>query len=115
MVLKRLKTLFHYNEILSKLEAAARAWFYGKLLLAAICEAVVNSGRFPPAESKTPAKEWSFWKELEISLLLVSMLVLGALDMGKMMGHLHRLPGVCANSKRGRLRTCNYFCVNSRS
>jgi hypothetical protein len=58
---------------------------------------------FPPMEIKTPAKEWSFWKELEISLVLVSMLILGALDMGKMMGNLHWLPVVCANSKRRRL------------
>jgi hypothetical protein len=48
LVFKRLKSLFHDNEIPWKLEGTARAWFYGKLLLASICEAVVNSGRFPP-------------------------------------------------------------------
>jgi hypothetical protein len=47
-VFKRLKSLFHYNQIPSKLEATARAWFYGKLLLAALCETVVNKGRFSP-------------------------------------------------------------------
>jgi hypothetical protein len=47
-VFKRLKSLFHYNEIPSKLEATARAWFYGKLLQAALCETVVNKGRFSP-------------------------------------------------------------------
>lgn len=47
-VFKRLKTLFHYNQIPSKLESTARAWFYGKLLLAALCETVVNKGRFSP-------------------------------------------------------------------
>jgi hypothetical protein len=45
---KRLKSLFHYNEIPSKLDAAARAWFYGKLLIAAVSEAIVNDGRFSP-------------------------------------------------------------------
>jgi IS4 transposase len=48
MVFKRLKSLFHYNEIPWKLEGTAKAWFYGKLLLAAFCETVVNSGRFSP-------------------------------------------------------------------
>jgi hypothetical protein len=47
-------------------------------------------------------KEWSLWKELEMSLVLVSMLVLGALDREKMMGNLSMLPEVCANSKRKR-------------
>jgi hypothetical protein len=47
-VFKRLKSLFHYNQIPLKLETTARAWFYGKLLLAALCETVVNKGRFSP-------------------------------------------------------------------
>jgi IS4 transposase len=48
LVFKRLKSLFHYNEIPSKLEGTAHAWFYGKLLLAGLCETVVNKGRFFP-------------------------------------------------------------------
>jgi hypothetical protein len=47
-VFKRIKSIFHYNQIPSKLEGTARAWFYGKLLLAALCETVVNRGRFSP-------------------------------------------------------------------
>jgi hypothetical protein len=39
---------------------------------------------------------------VEMSLVLVSMLVPGALDRGKMMGDLPVLPEVCANSKRKR-------------
>jgi hypothetical protein len=52
LVFKRLKSLFHYNEIPSKLDATARAWFYGKLLLAAVCEALVNKGRFSPSKQE---------------------------------------------------------------
>jgi hypothetical protein len=47
-VFKRLKSIFRYKEIPTKLESTARAWFYGKLLLAALCERVVNKGRFSP-------------------------------------------------------------------
>jgi hypothetical protein len=47
-------------------------------------------------------KEWSLWKELEMSLVLVSMLAPGSLDREKMMGNLSMLPGVCANSRRKR-------------
>jgi hypothetical protein len=47
LVFKRLKSLFQYNEIPVKLDETAYAWFYGKLLLAALCERLVNEGRFP--------------------------------------------------------------------
>jgi IS4 transposase len=46
---KRLKTLFHYNEIPAKLDATAKVWFYGKLLLAAVSETLINEGRFSPS------------------------------------------------------------------
>ena len=45
---KRLKSLFAYNDLPSKREDSVRAWFYGKLLLAALCETLVNTGRFSP-------------------------------------------------------------------
>jgi hypothetical protein len=48
LVFKRLKSLFHYNEIPVRVDASAQAWFYGKLLLAAICETWANKGRFSP-------------------------------------------------------------------
>jgi hypothetical protein len=43
----------------------ARAWFYGKLLLAAICEAVVNSGRFSLRRAKCPRKNGTFGRSLK--------------------------------------------------
>ena len=48
---KRLKSLFHYNDLPAKDSESARAWFYGKLLLAALCETIVNTGRFSPSEA----------------------------------------------------------------
>jgi hypothetical protein len=48
LVFKRLKSLFGYNQIPSKVEASAKAWFYGKLLLAAFCETWANKARFSP-------------------------------------------------------------------
>ena len=48
---KRLKSLFHYNDLPAKHSQSARAWFYGKLLLAALCETLVNTGRFSPSEA----------------------------------------------------------------
>jgi hypothetical protein len=54
---KRLKSLFKYNEIPVHLEQSAKAWFYGKLLLAALCETWVNKGRFSPsAENHAPQR-----------------------------------------------------------
>jgi hypothetical protein len=51
---KRLKSLFCYNDLPAKREDSVRAWFYGKLLLAALCEALVNTGRFSPSEEQPP-------------------------------------------------------------
>jgi len=46
---KRLKSLFQYNDLSAKQSESALAWFYGKLLLAALCETLVNTGRFSPS------------------------------------------------------------------
>jgi hypothetical protein len=48
LAFKRLKSLFKYHEIPVHVEASALSWFYGKLLLAALCETWVNKGRFSP-------------------------------------------------------------------
>jgi hypothetical protein len=45
---KRLKSLFHYNDLPANNSKSVHAWFYGKLLLAALCETMVNTGRFSP-------------------------------------------------------------------
>ena len=46
---KRLKSLFHYNDLPETHSKSVNAWFYGKLLLAALCETLVNTGRFSPS------------------------------------------------------------------
>jgi hypothetical protein len=45
---KRLKTLFDCHELPAKLDATTYALFYGKLLLAALCEQITHGGRFSP-------------------------------------------------------------------
>ena len=46
---KRLKSIFGYNEMPARKPENIRTWFYGKLLLGALCETLVNTGRFPPS------------------------------------------------------------------
>jgi hypothetical protein len=55
-VYRQRRQLFTYHEIPVHVEASARAWFYGKLLLAALCETRVNvnRGRFSPSGGKGP-------------------------------------------------------------
>jgi len=48
ILFKRLKSIFHIDEIPAKKPESVKAWFYGKLLLAAVCEALDNKGRFSP-------------------------------------------------------------------
>jgi hypothetical protein len=47
-VFYRLKSLFGYGDVPSKREDAVRAWFYGKLFLAALCESIHKRMPFPP-------------------------------------------------------------------
>jgi hypothetical protein len=47
-VFYRLKSLFGYGEIPSKREDSIKAWFYGKLLLAALCETILKKMSFSP-------------------------------------------------------------------
>jgi len=44
----RLKSLFGYGDTPCMRDDTARAWFYGKLLLAAICESILKRMAFPP-------------------------------------------------------------------
>jgi hypothetical protein len=46
---KRLKSLFRYNEMPARKPENIKTWFYGKLLLTALCETLVNTGRFSPS------------------------------------------------------------------
>jgi len=48
LLFKRLKSIFNLDELPAKKDESVKAWFYGKLLLAAICEALDNKGRFSP-------------------------------------------------------------------
>ena len=47
-VFYRLKSLFGYGDTPSKREDTVKAWFYGKLLLAALCESILKRMSFPP-------------------------------------------------------------------
>jgi len=49
LAFKRLKSLFGYSDLPAKNPQSVKAWFYGKLLLAALCETLVNTGRFSPS------------------------------------------------------------------
>ena len=49
---KRLKSLFRYNEMPARKTENIKTWFYGKLLLAALCETLVNTGRFSPSTGR---------------------------------------------------------------
>ena len=45
----RLKSLFGYGEVPSKRDDSVKAWFYGKLLLAALCESILKQMPFSPS------------------------------------------------------------------
>ena len=47
-VFYRLKSLFGYGDVPSQNEQTVKAWFYGKLFLAALCEHVLKQASFSP-------------------------------------------------------------------
>ena len=47
-VFYRLKSLFGYGDAPGKNEATVKAWFYGKLFLAALCESILKRTSFSP-------------------------------------------------------------------
>jgi len=48
LVFKRFKSIFGGGEFSARKESAVKAWFYGKLLIAILCETMVKEGRFSP-------------------------------------------------------------------
>ena len=47
-VFYRLKSLFGYGDVPSKRDDSVKAWFYGKLFLAALCETILKQMSFSP-------------------------------------------------------------------
>ena len=47
-VFYRLKSLFGYGDVPSRNELTVKAWFYGKLFLAALCEHILKQAAFSP-------------------------------------------------------------------
>ena len=48
LVFKRMKSIFHYDHLKAKNDRTARAWLYCALLLAALCETVVQNAEISP-------------------------------------------------------------------
>ena len=59
LAFKRLKSLFGYNEMPARKPENIKTWFYGKLLLATLCETLVNTGRFGGSTETQPEKKTS--------------------------------------------------------
>ena len=54
-VFYRLKSLFGYGDVPSKNDDTVKAWFYGKLFLAALCENILKQDSFSPYQPQTTA------------------------------------------------------------
>jgi len=112
---KRLKSLFQYNDLPVGNGESVKAWFYGKLLLAALCETLVNTGRFSPREGTDdgaelpPPEQMSLWREQSIALVIIVAMLLDAMNCSELLDHLHRLSNVCKDSKRKRQPQLCFF------
>ena len=111
---KHLKSIFRYNEMPARLSENIFTWFYGKLLLAALCETLVNIGRFSPQENvkekamDNPA-QLSLYRELYIAQTLLVVTLLESLIDLDLFELLSRLSDACKDSKRKRLPQLCFF------
>jgi hypothetical protein len=81
-----MKPLFRYNEMPARKTENIKTWFYGKLLLAALCETFVNTGHFSPCRGrggkrgKPVPERMSLWRELRVSMTLIVIMLLESLN-----------------------------------
>lgn len=61
LVFKRFKSIFGGGQFSSKREDAVKAWFYGKLLLAIVCEVLVQRGHFSPSADESGSEPQSLF------------------------------------------------------
>ena len=52
LVFKRFKSIFGGREFTARKEKSVKAWFYGKFLIAIICETLAKKGRFSPSQEE---------------------------------------------------------------
>lgn len=105
LVFKRLKSIFG-GEFCAKKKEAVEAWFYGKLLLAVVCEILVKRGRFSPHTMKEILIDdyrLSFWKELQVMLYLFAHVIADSFSFTLNTKIITNLSVHCANSKRKRI------------
>ena len=53
LVFKRMKSIFHYDQLKAQNDRTARAWLYCALLLAALCETFVQNADFSPCGQRS--------------------------------------------------------------
>jgi hypothetical protein len=93
-----LKPSFKRRETPARAGRSAPAWFYGRLLLAALSEAWAGEGRFPPARESPPDKE------RRLTLVMVKYTFLESVSFMDALENMRHIAALCANSKRKRLR-----------
>jgi hypothetical protein len=93
-----------------------KTWFYGKPLLAALCETLVNAGRFSPSAGRNGRGKkllshdrMSLWRELRLTMTLITIMLLESLNNTDLEKHLHSLSKACMDSKRKRLPQLCFF------
>lgn len=76
-VFYRLKSLFGYGDVPSKNEDTVRAWFYGKLFLATLCESILKAEESfsPKHQNPPPLLERNLWCELMMILTWVCSII----------------------------------------
>jgi hypothetical protein len=100
MVFKRLKPLFRYHKIPVHAEQSAQARFYRKLLLAALCETWVNTGRFSPLREGASGKARSLWCEQRLMLAIVKYIFPQTVSVMELFENIHHLAEIMQRVKQ---------------
>jgi hypothetical protein len=102
-VFYRLKSLFGYGDVPSRNEQTVKAWFYGKLFLAALCEHILKQASFSPNAQENSSSlliERSLWAELILILKWVCSIIWEYLGVSKLKDKFHIMHTVTSTKRK---------------
>lgn len=111
IAIKRLKSIIGLSRLPSRDQESGRAWLYGKLVLALVIQILLNRGQVLELgaitdegnESRVSRRRGNLWREMKMTVEVVSALILWSIDLKQIMSRLRRKRHVLEERPRQRV------------
>ena len=110
VLLKRLRSVIKFELIPTRNEMSSQAWLNGKLLIAALCEALTNINFYPRGNTE---RTRSVWGEMRFTKDIISFVVLLYNRFHLFLDNLSLLTYICSQSPRARPSAYDRFLANT--